>query len=278
LKIQTDSFAEPVELFQGGSVLTFTPSANGKRLIILGVVSNEFSSSIWEYDVDLASLKCVVPCTDGPFRFAKRVEPIRVSLDLPSGRKSFQLKLPPDFDRRQIRCYPLVIASQYMKAYTSAFANCGAVCAWLERSSLDKDAVENEKEDILAVYKFLTENPAVDPERVFLVGSCAETTGLIQLCTTNPTPWKGLILWSPIDLPDIQALASARHAPKILISTGSGFGGENADQRIRKYQQDASNAGLGVDVSIYGGATHELIAQLSIRERMRVTMNFLFAD
>jgi hypothetical protein len=275
LVVQSDLSAQPVTLFSAGNVTGFTTSGDGKRLFIQGVTSNEFRPAIWQYELDSATLQCVVPSLDHPWHYAKSVAPRKITIALPSGKNSFEIYLPPDFDRHKHQHYPLVFASPYFLAFREAAPNCGVICAYVERRDNSADAVADWEKDILAVSKYLANNPYVDSKRIFLSAVSAETASLNGMSTLGSGQWRGLLLLSPTILPDPKTLVSGSHPPKVFISAGSLDGTE---ARIRQYQVEAGKIGVKVDVFIKADASHYCISRSAMFDRLQTMMDFIFGN
>jgi hypothetical protein len=277
LVVQAEPSAEPVSLFSLGMEddSDYTTSGDGKRLFIEGVVRNEFKPSIWQYDLDSATLQCVVPAMD--WHFARKVIQRTEYLDLPSGRKSFTLFVPPDFDRHQHKCYPLVIASPYFADHCENFANCGIICALVDRSLTDDPSVwEN---DVLAVSKHLAGNAYVDSKRVYLTAACAEVSLLSHFQSLGSGRWDGLLLLGTYQSLDTQALVSKGTAPRIYINTGLFDGDpESINRNFKEYQLKADRAGVMVDSFVTADAAHIFISNHARLERIKTETDFIFNE
>jgi len=59
-----DTNANPIRLLRRGMSTDFVPSANGRKLFVVGIATNEFAPCIWRYDMDADSLDCVVPALE----------------------------------------------------------------------------------------------------------------------------------------------------------------------------------------------------------------------
>jgi hypothetical protein len=274
IKLSTDANS----FFSQGYTMSFTPEVGGRRLLIPTVVSNEFAPSIWEYDLESATMHCVAPYPERHWLPTVSLSPISGTITLPSGRKTASnIYFPADFDRHQKRRYPLVMANPYLDRYANAFASCGVIYVTSGGGAEMQGADEQKwEEDTWEFYQYLAGTSFVDTRRVFLAGDSRETVAISKFLLAHSSPWKGVILLNPSELPDIQALAANWRVPKILLGAGSR---ESYNQkRFQAYQENASKAGIRVDVSIQEGADHFYISQKSNCERMVSVMNFIFDD
>jgi hypothetical protein len=269
LVVQEDLSAKPVILFPTGNATHFGVSPNGNRLFIVGVASNEFAPSLWKYDVASASLQCIKAYSERPLRFVRRFGFTHQTIISSSGRKiSFDVDGPPGFMSGHHRRYPLVFLTSWTGEFASPFANCGVVSAWVQRNDKWGD-------DMLEVYKSLTEAEMVDAKRVFICTASAETPEIGDFCSKHPSLWKGIIILNPVGFSDARALTSGCRTPKLLISAGQEEGQGNAEQ-IRKYQEEAAKVGVESEVYIQPGEGHSFQSQSGKSERMQEVMNFIF--
>ena len=243
--------AEPARLFSRGNVEAFTASGDGRRLYIVGVVSNEPAPGIWQYEVASGNLRPIVPWTDHPSPAAKRLDAQQSFLTLgPGHRVGFYLYLPAGFDRHKNRKHPLVIGDTVYGAadrlyqnrphgpsWAPAIANCGAYVVIVNRSSW-MGGIQNWGENVMAVYDFLIKDPSIDRNRVFLYGASAETQYLSQLIVKKPGLWAGALLLNPGALPDLAALPLNQSAPRLLLSCGEL---ERREESLKRYRPTPSD-------------------------------------
>jgi len=282
--VQADSRAKPVTLFAQGDAEGLTGSADGNKLFIVGVATNEPFAGIWEYNVTAETLRCIIPCTDHPSPYAKRSVCLTGSLQLPSGRKvNYRVYPPATFDRHQHKQYPLVIGDtgffQYGRPYPGlpnwapAMTSCGAYFVIVLRSSWY--GVDQWGEDVTAVYQHLAQSPAIDAQRVFLYGWSVETIPMSELLAKNPAPWRGAMMLSPLQFPDLSVMPPGNVEPKILISNG---GAEGSGKRVQDFQEGAIKSGVIVDVVTHPDAVHRLQGNSGLRERTRAMVDFVFGE
>jgi len=280
--VHPDPAAKPIKLFNDGNVEGLSVSADGKKLFIVGVVTNEPFAGIWEYDVESAAMRCLVPCSDHPSNYARRPAGMLGSLTMPNGRTvKYRLYPPATFDRHQHMKYPLLIGDtgfpQYgrldpaLPHWGPAATSCGAYLAVVLRA--DWYGVDTWGEDVTAVYKHLIETPTIDRQRVFLYGWSIETIPLSKLLTENSRPWRGAIMFSPIRFPDLSTMPTYKLAPRILISFGEA---EGIGDRVKQFQANAIKSGLMTEVCAHADAVHRLQGNSDLRERTRAVLNFVF--
>lgn len=283
LVVQADNQARPLAFFEGGNVSRFTASADGGHLIVYGVASNELSQGAWDYNVRSNTLRCLIPCSEQPVQFARRMEPVKKQLVLPSGRRIYYyLHYPANFNPH--KKYPLVMGNvvhDYVYAdatpsYACALANCGAYVAIAERAGwFDKTSVEEWPGDVMGLYHYLAQDPTIDTRRVFLFGRSAETYYVVNLLKEHAEPWRGVM---PLNggFPSLQEMATGKHVPKVLISTDGHSSG--SIESLIKYQEAARKLGVEVELSIQPDAPHDYVAIASFRERCRAMVKFVFDD
>ena len=278
LVVRMELSAKSVTLFSEGNVTAFKASPNGKRLFIVGVMSNEFAPSLWQYNVEPASLQCVEPFYERSLQFAKGILPTPTTFDSSSGQKiAFNLYLPPDFNPKHR--YPLVFLTRYTINFASAFANCGVICAYVERSgSRDKETIDKWENAVLEVSGYLAENHFTDAKQIFIASASGETQLVGEFCAKHPNLWKGMILMNPSGFSDVKALTSGWRTPKILISAGQEESSTGNDEWIRQYQKEAYKAGVETGVFIIESERHVFMSESAKSERMKEIMNFIFND
>ena len=276
-------------LFADGNVNQFAASADGKHLFAVGLVSNEISEGLWHYDLGKASLSCVVPGAGHPSPLVRQIEELHGSITVPDRRPQgrrldYYLYQPANFNPHEHKKYPLVIGNTLFvngdplyqerphgPLWVQALANGGAFVVVVDRQIWGV-GMEHWPENVMAVYRGMMQNPAVDQDRVFLFASSGETDHLSKLLTTNCAPWKGVILVNPGALLDIDHLPYAQRIPKFLISLGQL---ENRDRQLQSYKESALSHGVNVDYLIHAGGTHWLSGATAVRERTEALMHFV---
>jgi hypothetical protein len=114
-----------------------------------------------------------------------------------------------------------------------------------------------------------------NPSQVFLFGASAETEYMGQLAEKKPGLWKGMILLNPGRLPDFSNSPLFQSRPRILLSAG---GEEREDAKFKKYQQDALQWGVLVEVHIAPGETHRFVGKTGKLKRAEAVMRFIFEE
>ena len=286
LTLQSKSSSESSKLFSHGTADTFTPTTDGKHFFIVGVVSNEPAEGIWQYDITSENLQCVVPCSAHPSPYAHHVEALHDTLKLASGRKvDYFLYAPVNFNRQQHKKYPLVIGDTVYQIadaehqgrvhgplWAEALACCDAYVVIVDRASWF-GGLDQWEENVTEVYKHLAHNPSIDKDQVFLFGASAETSPLSILVQDRPELWKGLLLLNPSGLPRLAEIPSGMPVPRILISSGKG---ENREDSFKRYQAEARQNGVPVDVVIHSNSTHWLVSIDALQERTKAMVDFIF--
>ncbi len=283
LTLQSSSQAKPRRLFAHGTAKTFTISPDGRHFFFVGVVGNEPAEGIWEYDAAAVTPRCVVSCSAHASPYARHVEAVHGTLKLGSGRKvDYYLYAPVNFNRHQHK-YPLVIGDTvasnpeyqsraYGPLWAEALACCDTYVVVVDRASWYV-GLDQWEENVMEVYKHLAKNPSIDQDRVFLFGASAETRPLSELAQKRPELWKGLLLLNPSALPQITSMVPGKTAPKILISAGQA---EHGEERFNRFQADAGQNGVPVEVVIHPNSTHWLVSIDAMQERTKAMVDFIF--
>ena len=221
----------------------------------------------------------MVSYSDHPSDAAKKIIPYQGSIRLPSGRSVNCLIYPPatvDHHKK----YPLVITDTlsydpiHGPMFQSAIADCGAYVAIVERGWW-YDRIEQWGTNVLALYQNLKQDPAIDPQQVYLFGASAETQYMSELVEKTPGLWKGIILLNPSKLPDFSKSPRFQRRPKILIVAG---GEEHEDERFKQYQADALKYGVMVEYVIAPGETHRFVGKAAKLERAEAVEHFIFEE
>jgi hypothetical protein len=288
LMVQSDTFGDSVRLFAKGNVEAFTASADGRRLFIVGVNSNEPAPGIWQYDVLSRRLNCVVPWTERASPDARRVDAQHGTFTLPSGRKvGYYLYLPAGFNRHSARKYPLLIGCTafgianrlfqnrpHGPLWAQAVADCGAYVVIVDRQYWFK-GIEQWGENVMGGYELLVKNPTIDRQRVFLFAASAETKYLSEVMVGHPSLWRGALLLNPTALPELSGLPRGQPGPRMLMSLGEL---EHGEERMKRYQQEALRYGAPVEFVVHKGATHWLQSKPAVYERTQAMIRFLFDE
>ena len=273
------SGVEHSRLFERADVRWFKVTSDEKLLLFTGVVSNTPYFGIWQYDLALGQLQPVVSCSDLPSIYASNVIPSQGWIKLPSGRSVNYTTYPPlNFDPH--RKYPLVMgdhvfyADDHRRLWMPCFAACGAYVVIVGRPSW-WDGIEQWEGDVTGVCQNLMRAPYIDKQRIFLVGTSAETEYLSDCLAKSPGLWKGAIFLNPGMLPDFSKSPPFQSRPKILISAGSE---EGEGDRFKQFQANSLNYGVMVDYVIHPDEGHTLISDAARLERTKAMMHFVFEE
>jgi hypothetical protein len=271
----------PITLFGQGLVEAFTASPDGRKLFIVGAVSNEPSAGIWQYDAGSGDLRNLVSYTAHPSAYARRIDAFH---GFSAHWMDYYLYPPADFNRHKNKKYPLVIGDTLFKRtdpeyqnrthgplWAPMLANSGAFVVIVERDRWVEgcDQLGNR---IMSVYEQLAKNPMIDTNRVFLFGTSMETVYLSKLVENKPGLWAGAILLNPSQLPNLANLPSGKPVPKILISAGSAEGKE----RFKSYQKNAGQRGIPVEFYVHADSGHWLLGTKTFYERCQAMEQFVF--
>ncbi len=272
--------AEKAHLLDNADIRWFQVLPGGKKLLLLGTVSNEPSAGIWNYDIASRSATELVTYSDYPSRFARALEPIYKTVNTSDGRKlNCAIFRPANFSRH--KRYPVLIGDTVFTdpiyryqgpCWAPAIAECGGYVIIVERQAWFK-GIENWSKDVKTAYEALEPALRVDRSRVYLFGASAETQYMGDLISKKPQLWKGVILLNPSRLPDFSESPLFQTRPKILISSG---GEEDDEKRFREYQIQALQYGALVDYIISPGETHHFVGNASQSQRTKEIMDFVF--
>lgn len=287
LEILTSKAKTPVKLFEQGKVDAMAASLNGRKLFVVGAISNEPASSIWEYDADSGKLDCVVAGQDYPSSYASRVPSRQMAINLGGRKFNYHVFEPPGLNPDAHHKYPLIIGDTLFKTLDPAYqnrvhgpywapmlANAGAFVVIVERPGAWLNEIDRWQEYVRWIHEKMLRNPTIDPDRVYLFATSAETAYLARLVDEDPKPWKGLILLNPGQMPNLEALSKAEFPPKILISQGA-LEGTN---RVQKYQLAGMKRGVRVEYYTHEGSAHILLGKKVLGERAEAMAKFVFED
>jgi hypothetical protein len=279
-------------LFADGNVNQFSVTPDGGHLFAIGLASNELSQSLWHYDLAKASLSCVVPGVEHPSPYATQIEEMHGSFTVPDrgdqGRKlAYYIYPPANFNPREHKKYPLVIGNTLFlnddprdkqrphgHLWVQTLANSGAFVVVVERP-VWTEGLDRWPDNVMAIYRCLLQNPAVDPDRVFLYAASGETEHVCKLLSTNSAPWKGIIFFNPVELPDLKHLRYTQPIPKFYFSLG---GLDGRDNKIKNFKEEALFHGVAVDYRIHPNEGHWLVGTTAVHERIDGMLHFVFDD
>jgi hypothetical protein len=264
------------------NILWFKVSADGGELVFLGTPTNQPFAGIWRFDLASKKLQPAILYSDEPSDYAKNVNPENVTIKTAAGKKLLCTIYPPA-NFSPYKRYPLLIGNTIFYALTyrsqapswaPAVANCGGYVIIVDRNTW-YGGLDNWGADIRAAYEALKPGLRIDSSQMFLFGSSIETSYTADALTNSPGLWKGAILLSPTQLPDLSAAPLFQSRPKMLISDGSE---EHRDAEFKKYQEDALNWGVLVETVIHPGEFHNVVGNAAQLERTRAIVHFIFEE
>jgi hypothetical protein len=259
----------------------FKPLPGGKQLLLTGIVSNELSTGIWQYDIASKQLQPIIPYSDFPSSHDRGTAPLFSSLETPAGRKlDYLVFFPAHFDRH--KKYPVLLGDttfyylglwpQGGREWMPAVAARGAFVVAINRPSWFQD-IDQWGTNVMMVYQHLIKDHCIDSQQVYLYASSAETASMGDLMAGTPGLWKGGFLTNPSSLPDFSKSPGGQPRPKILISAGAE---EYEDDWLKQYQVDAARYGVLVELAIEPGEGHVFVGNAAYLDRLRILMRFLF--
>ena len=269
---------EKSRLSKGGNIRSFTLAPTSGRMLFVGIVSNEPSHGIWQYDPRTGELQAMVSYSTHPFPEAKGVPAFRSRIGTEWAPITYMVYPPPEVKRG--KKYPLVISDTvtldaiHGPMFQSGIAGAGAYVAIVERVYWPT-FIEQWATNVMNLYEELKQDPTVDLRRVYLFAASAETRYLSELVERTPGPWRGVILLNPGQLPDFSKAPRYQPRPRILICAG---GKEQEEERFKQYQQNALKEGVLVDYIIGASETHRYVGTTAKRERAEAVEHFIFEE
>jgi dipeptidyl aminopeptidase/acylaminoacyl peptidase len=251
----------PFVLPWGGGV-TVHSSLYGNHLYVIGHPATE-PPGLWDYDVTSGSLNCIVSGLERPLRYAKYITPIYGQLTNALGTMGgYSIWSPAKFSAQ--KKYPVIIG-QTVNAewvpYEQMAANSGCYFAIAHRPYWICKKTQDWPDDVLALYQLLAQNPNVDTNRIYLWGHSLETAYISRLLAEKPDLWKGVILFDPSGLPNLESLKNK----KAFIITGKDS--ENVKQLLN-YQSQADAAGVPLKLFLPEHDWHNAYSTRCVRERV----------
>lgn len=246
LYVSPDGSHSMTAAFQEGHVIEFRECID--RLFIFGSEGVE-PAGIWQYDLPTHQVRPIIPVTKKPLNFAKSVHHSSATLTNGDHEITYQVWRPERISRG--KKYPLIITQTpyYWSPFPVMAASSGYYFVKVNRISWEA-GIDTWESDVLAVYNELSKDVQIDLGRVFLFGHSIETVPLSNLAAEKPLLWKGIIILSPIELPDL----SRTDLSAIWIDAGE------LDRRLDRlpaYQAEASKIGTRTRLVIHPKARHK---------------------
>jgi len=241
----------------------------GNSIYSLGSLEGQ-PEGVVEYNVASGSSEYVVS-DRARFRFATNELPVNGVLTNSSGEiHAYRLWKPVKFDPQ--KKYPLVLAQQrnFWNERAQAAANAGAFYISVDRRDFSDPQINHWTEDVMAAWRLMSRDANIDTNKLFLSGSSTETKYVSDLLNEEPGLWKGAILSNPVALPD----ASRIGVIKLLIINGESSNDNNLT-KIRKFQQEASRAGIPVTVAAVSTG-HNLVSVSANKAGTQEFLRFIF--
>jgi dienelactone hydrolase len=150
-----------------------------------------------------------------------------------------------------------------------AFADGGYYFMYVERYQRDESQWG---QDVLTVYESLAKNPQIDTNSVYLCGVSEGARSACDLLEENPNLWRGIILQSPLYLPDPVQLSGK----KVFVDHGANDPAiDGRSLNPARFQDQAAKAGVPITLVCYPGEEHIIRTPPSQRERVRETLIFV---
>jgi hypothetical protein len=259
-----------VALPWNGQVLNY--QVNGDCLFITGDLTNHFPG-IWKYNLKTRVTDEFVSAPDRRPKYAQPCTPLSGVFTNSAGRRASYLIWQP-LHVVAGKKYPVIIGQTPYFGWLpyTQIANAGCYFVFVERPSWF-EGLNNWGQDVMTAYDQMAKNPNVDLHQVFLFGASAETSPLCRLLEERTDLWRGAILFNPTVMPEPSRVGIY----KLLLLDGTEEGAKVIDN-LRKHQDDASRAGISVDLALVNGAPHIFRSNASEREKTRALTRFIFGD
>ncbi|HTB84244.1 MAG TPA: hypothetical protein VK742_11365 [Candidatus Sulfotelmatobacter sp.] len=245
----------------------------GQHEIFVTSSINHGPTGIWKYDVASGSVACVVPRADDAYYLTNATVEWHQVTNASGKILTYYLYVPP----RQItsKKRPLIMGIAGVTAPGFAWnadyqslADCGYYFMYTERNQ------RNEAQwgkDLFSAYESLTKNPDIDTNQVYLCAASAGADPVCDLLVEYPKLWRGIVLHSPLTLPDLSQLSGK----KVFIDYGDLDLAINSYFNPARFQDQAANAGVPITLLCYPWEEHIVRMLPSERERSHETLLFL---
>jgi hypothetical protein len=270
--LKTNASAEPLAVFPRGSVYGFEKSGN--KLFITDCLASA-SPGIWEFNPISLSSNLVFSSQQREFKFAKFIASMTGIITNSSGRKiAYHFWPSPQYSNNKKSILLIGQTPYTWNAWEEVAANCGACVVSIDRPTFHCPEIYNWGTDVVDVYRELARDPRIDTNSVFLYARSAETMELTSLLENGPTLWKGAIFFNPVAFPE--AGMSKLRLSKIMID--SGMDDRNNLEKVPKFLQRASEAGIPTTLVLHKDAGHTYHASSTEREQAEAVVKFLFGS
>jgi len=271
-----DSSQPATELFAGSHVNVITGGGTSDRLVSRGdclytiACFADEPPGVLEFNASSATLRCVASSRDHVFTHARCAEISSGLATNSQGRVlAYHLWQPVHFERG--KKYPLLIGQTpfLWSQCAEVAANLGAYYVTVDRPTFVNSQLGDWADDVMSAYRQLILDPNVDAGNVFLYGTSAETGYATELLATEPTLWKGAVLFSPVAFPD----PARTRVENILLDHGQDdvFVSE---ERIKQFQDEAWQNGISVTIAVET-AGHMFTSSSANQGRVRQFAQFL---
>jgi len=261
----------------GGNILAYGVAPKKDKIYAVASVSHE-PLGIWEYDIANRNLRNVVPGMERPFVFSKVIPPIEMVVSNSAGEQVPYYILPPAKLDPQKK-YPVVIdqpTDDRCEQGSQFLANVGIYYVSVNRHGLASfENLGTAYDDVLTVYDELLKNPNIDPHRIYLSGPSASTSIVSQLVMNNPAMWRGMLLLSPAEFPQVPEVAT--NFPNIFVSIGE-EDGKNYLQETAHLAREAFSQDMRMKVVYHKHASHIFNNTELIKERYEALAKFILTD
>ena len=276
--MRADLSGKATQLLGPGNYEWFRMTPDQKQVFVLGNLTNQPVAGIRRYDVAADAWHPVISSSDYPSPQAQEVTTLQKNMKLPGGNATVTIYRPANFNPH--KKYPLMIGDTVISAsingppFLKGVAACGETVAVVERPYW-AGGIEQWAENVQGLYDQMKNDPSVDTSRVYLFAVSAETHYLCEMMATNSASWRGVLLLTPGQLPDLSQLPRFQLRPKILLDSG---GEEHEEDRFREYQLDALSSGVLVEFYTYPGETHFMVGADWTFGRVMEEKRFMFEE
>jgi len=220
LSIQSSNRDICTNVFAEGSIRAYGISSQGDK--IFAVASLRYKAqSIWEYDIFNKTARDLLAQEERSASSSKIIMPVASSTTDKNGGVCEYYFVPP---ARLVsnRKYPAVLDLYPVNRYdqnAQILANAGIFYVSASRLGLNDWQAVARPEAILAIYEELLKNPNIDPKRIYISGRSFSTGAVKKMADYHAALWRGVILFSPDEFPEISA--NWTKPPSFFIAIGN---------------------------------------------------------
>ncbi len=267
-RIRLDPQAAPVHFIWNGMVEYYQLAGN--HVIFAGNPPGE-PPGIWEYDIPSKAVTLIATGLKHKFVHAALSVP-ECFTDTNNAGKAFSYHVWHPIHYSKGQRHPLIIGQfHYMWFfYPQIAANAGYYFATADRVSW-WDGINDWPSDVMRIHDILKDDPEIDTNRVYLIGTSAESFYLSRLASERPELWRGVILLNPASLPPLAGSSMS----EMFVAGGMDDADGAPPATLIKYQTEAAKKGISTRLILQNGVQHITRSVATERERAKSFAQFL---